>query len=415
MRPGITAVIPAHTPRLLDGSLRRAIESVLDQEHPADAIAVAIDARGDGAAATRQRALNMAATELVAFLDADDRLYPNHLRVLAGLADANDADYCYSWFEGNNPFPTHRGRQMNPADPHHTTMTVLVHTALAQSIGFRNHPDAPPTETAEDWLFTLKCLEAGAVFAGTGEVTWHYTVDGRNTSGLASRWTPSTPQADVTIVTPHIPPRRGELLRMLDSVAAQTVLPAAVAIAVDHGREGSAVTRNRALFAASTKWVAFVDDDDALEVNHLAELVACAEETGADVVYSGCTVVGPGGQVLPDREEWGRFGRPFDADLLRRGSYIPVTSLVRTELAHAVGGFRRPAGSPYDDWGFYLALLDGPHVGVAPLGYGAARRAGQHQRTWRPLVARAHGTWSNLEARVLHKPWRKDRPSSHPS
>lgn len=360
MRQGITVCIPVHTPRLVDGTLRRAVESVLAQEHPADAITIAVDANGDGAAATRQRALTMVGTEWVAFLDADDILHPNHLRVLADLADANDADYCYSWFDGNQPFSpaTHRGRAMNPAEPHHTTMTVLVRTDLAQQVGFRPHPEATDAWSAEDWLFTLHCLERGAVFAGTPEITWTYTADGNNTSGLPSRWTPDRSQVDVTVVIPHIPTRRGELLRALDSVAAQTTLPAAVSVTVDHRREGSAATRNRALRAAGTRWVAFLDDDDAFEANHLAELVGCAEATGADVVYSGCTVVGPGGEILPDREEWGRYGQPFDPGLLRRRSWLPVTSLVRTELAHAVGGFRYPPGSPYDDWGFYLALLD---------------------------------------------------------
>jgi glycosyl transferase family 2 len=360
LRPGTTAVIPAHTPRLADGSLRRAVESVLDQEHPVDAITIAVDATGEGAATTRQRALDMAQTEWVAFLDADDHWYSPHLRVLHELADARHADYVYSWFDGNRPFgeATHRGRQMNPAEPHHTTMTVMVHTDLAKLVGFRPHPEATEAWSAEDWLFTLHCLERGAVFAGTPETTWHYGVDGHNTSGLPTRWTPDRPQADVTVVVPHIPPRRAELFRALDSVCAQTTLPRAVSVAVDRDHDGSAATRNRALYAAFTQWVAFLDDDDAFETNHLAELVACAETTGADVVYSGCTVVGPGGEILPAREEWGRFGQPFDPDLLRQRSYLPVTSLVRTELAHAVGGFRFTPGNPYDDHAFYLALLD---------------------------------------------------------
>lgn len=352
------AVIPAHTPRLVDGSLLRAITSVLEQDHPVDQIAVAVDATGDGAAATRQRALDMATTEWVAFLDADDRWYSNHLRVLHTAADAADADYAYAWMDGNCPFPMHRGRQMNPHEPHHTTMTVLVRRSLAQAVGFTNHPDASQAWSAEDWLFTLRCLGRGAVFAGSPEVTWHYTADGKNTSGLPTRWAPDRPQADVTVVTPHIPTRRTELLRALGSVTTQTLLPAAVSIAVDHHHAGSAATRNRALFAASTTWVAFLDDDDAFEPAHLAELVAVAESSGADVVYSGCTVIGPGGQLLPVRDEWGRFGQPFDADLLRRRSYLPVTALVRTELAQRVGGFRCPPGSPYDDWGLWLALLD---------------------------------------------------------
>jgi glycosyltransferase involved in cell wall biosynthesis len=358
MIPGTTVVIPAHTPRLVDGSLLRAVESALDQELPPQAIAIAVDARGDGAASTRQRALDMVRTEWVAFLDCDDRWYPNHLRVLHALAAEHDADYCYSWFDGCQPFPMHRGRPMNPAEPHHTTMTVLVRTDLARQVGFANHPDAPPTWTGEDWLFTLKCLEKQARFAGTPEITWHYTADGHNTSGLATRWQPDRPQADVTVVVPHIPPRRAELARALTSVTVQTTLPAAISIAVDHEHAGSAATRNRALDMARTEHLAFLDDDDALEVNHLAELTTVAEQTGADVVYSGCTVVGPNGEIIPDREEWGRFGQPFDPDLLRQRSYLPVTSLVRTSLARRVGGFRFVPGNPYDDHAFYLALLD---------------------------------------------------------
>jgi len=361
MRAGITAVVPVHTPRLVDGSLRRAVESVLAQELPVAAIAIAIDGLGEGAAATRQRALDMVQTEWVAFLDADDLWYPQHLRILAALAADRGADYCHSWWDGNHPFPeaTHRGRAITGvADAHHTTITVLVRTELAQAVGFTEHPDAGPAGTAEDWLFTLRCLDRGAVFAGTGETTWHYTADGKNSSGLASRWRPDRAQTGVTVVIPHIPPRRAELLRALDSICAQSLLPAAVSIAVDLDREGSAATRNRALAAASTPYVAFLDDDDAFEVNHLAEVVPAAERTGADVVYSGCTVVGPDGGIIPDREEWGRFGLPFDPDLLRRRSYIPVTSLVRTDLAQQVGGFRFAAGNPYDDHTFYLAMLD---------------------------------------------------------
>jgi glycosyltransferase involved in cell wall biosynthesis len=361
VRPGTTVVIPAHTPRLVDGSLLRAVESALDQDQPPQAIAVAVDAHGEGAARTRQRALDMVQTEWVAFLDADDRWYPNHLRVLHALAAEHDADYCYSWFDGNRPFAeaTHRGRAMNPAEPHHTTMTVLVRTELAQHVGFAPHPEATAAWSAEDWLFTLKCLERDAVFAGSPEVTWHYTADGHNTSGLAARWQPDQrPQADVTVVMPHIPTRRAELLRALTSITVQTTLPAAISIAVDHEHAGSAVTRNRALNMAQTQWCAFLDDDDALEVNHLAELTAVAEQTGADVIYSGCTVVGPHGEIIPDREEWGRFGQPFDPDLLRARSYLPVTSLVRTSLAQHVGGFRFAPGSPYDDHAFYLALLN---------------------------------------------------------
>ena len=156
---------------------------------PSGGISVALDVDKSGAAVTRQRALDGVRTEWVAFLDDDDWMYPNHLSTLYDLVTDHNADYAYSWFDGNDPFPMHRGRQMNPAEPHHTTMTILVRTELAKQVGFQNHPDAPLEQwSGEDWYFTLKCIEAGAKFIGTGDTTWHYNVHPGNTSGLGTRW-----------------------------------------------------------------------------------------------------------------------------------------------------------------------------------------------------------------------------------
>lgn len=157
-------------------------------------------------------------------------------------------------------------------------------------------------------------------------------------------------RAGITILVPHIPVRRSELSRALASAFAQTLPPAAVHVQVDSEHAGSAATRNRALVDVHTEWVAFLDDDDQLLPHHLDELVRCAEAFSADVVYPGCHVAG-------GYDPHDRFGQPFDPELLREKSYIPVTSLVRTELAQAAG-FAPPPGSDYDDWGFYLALLD---------------------------------------------------------
>lgn len=168
--------------------LSQAVESVRRQTHPpAGGISVALDVDKAGAAVTRQRALDAVRTEFVAFLDDDDVLYPHHLSTLYELAQANGVDYAYSWFDGNSPFAGHRGRQMDPANPHHTTMTVLVRTELAKEVGFKPHPEANPNWPGEDWRFLLGCIEAGAKFAGTGEITWTYRVHGANTSGLP-RW-----------------------------------------------------------------------------------------------------------------------------------------------------------------------------------------------------------------------------------
>jgi len=163
----------------------------------------------------------------------------------------------------------------------------------------------------------------------------------------------------VTVVTPHIPTRQFELTRAVASVAAQVHQPVDIIISVDTKREGSAATRNRALVQANTPWVAFLDDDDELLPQHLDILVHYALREGATVVYSGCRVVDAAGVSIPLNDEWGRFGRPFDADLLRKQSYIPVTSLVHTGLAQqALFGPPVSVQSDYDDWGFYLRLLD---------------------------------------------------------
>lgn len=156
---------------------------------------------------------------------------------------------------------------------------------------------------------------------------------------------------DVTVIIPTIPPRRQMLKRAVHSALMQSWAPAAIHIELDTHHAGSAATRNRALEAVRTEWVAFLDDDDVLLPNHLEVLCKAADAYAADVVYPWPQMNG-----APDPSP-DRFGLPFDEDLLRVRSYIPVTSLVETELAQAAQ-FWAPDGSVYDDWGFYLRLLD---------------------------------------------------------
>lgn len=159
----------------------------------------------------------------------------------------------------------------------------------------------------------------------------------------------------VTVLIPSIPPRTRMLNRALVSVLNQMRMPDRIVVSIDHDRKGSAANRNQVVATVDTDWVAFLDDDDEFLPQHLLTLLQNSDE--ADVIYAGCTVIGPHGEEIPDREEWGRFGKIFDADRLRKKSYLPITSLVRMELARQ-SSFVRPTGSVYDDWGFYLGLLD---------------------------------------------------------
>lgn len=149
--------------------------------------------------------------------------------------------------------------------------------------------------------------------------------------------------------------------RALKSVIAQRMPVAAMSIVTDLHGAGAGPTRDQALTAVRTEWVAFLDSDDEWHPNHVSDLIACAIDSGADVVYPECMVVhtqlGEIPRSHPLWDEWGRPGKPFDAELLREKSYLPVTSLVKTSLAQK-SSFVPPDGGHYDDWGFYLRLLD---------------------------------------------------------
>jgi hypothetical protein len=204
----ITVAVPTHPARgnASDPNtlLGRAVASVYAQTlAPAGGLSIACDLNGDGAAVTRQRALDAVETEFVSFLDSDDYLYPQHLEThwrlltavgegaelddIAGLAPL--ADVAYSWWGGNRPFPeaTHRGLVFDNTRPHHITMTLTVRTELAKRVGFISDP-LNPEWYGEDWRMITGLAALGARFVGTGEETWYYdSFHGGNTSGHPHR------------------------------------------------------------------------------------------------------------------------------------------------------------------------------------------------------------------------------------
>ncbi|MGW3821790.1 glycosyltransferase family 2 protein [Streptomyces sp. NPDC005071] len=193
MNPGITVVIPTHTARVRNGMTKRAIGSVLGQTLPAASIIVEHDTDGAGAPATRDRGLQKATTEWVAFLDSDDQMKPVHLERLMEFAIESSADYVYAWYEavgfGADPLP-HFGRTFNPEKPTQTTITTLVRTELAQSVGFRQPPEGALIDGerfGEDFLFTVECVKAGARIVHLPERTWLWNFHGSNTSGLPTQ------------------------------------------------------------------------------------------------------------------------------------------------------------------------------------------------------------------------------------
>jgi len=183
MNPTVGVAIPAIPVR--STLLQRAVGSVLGQTYPVRQLSISVDHERLGAAANRQRALDGIGTDWTAFLDDDDAFMPEHVQKLVHFAHDTDADYVFSWFEvvnGGDPFPQHFGKKYDVAAPHHTTITVLVKTELAKSVGFR------PAGGGEDWDFTLRCIEAGATIEHLPERTWYWFHDTANTSGRPDRW-----------------------------------------------------------------------------------------------------------------------------------------------------------------------------------------------------------------------------------
>jgi hypothetical protein len=160
--------------------------------------------------------------------------------------------------------------------------------------------------------------------------------------------TPPDRQVGVTVITPTVSSRAELLAEAAASVAAQTYGGTVVhAVRRDRFRRGPARTRNALLTGARTTWVAFLDDDDVLLPHHLELLVAEGERTDADVVGSQYRIEGD--DAIHGHSE-------FDADEMRRGNYLPITVVARTDAVLKAGGF--DPRDRYEDWGLWVRMLD---------------------------------------------------------
>ena len=149
---------------------------------------------------------------------------------------------------------------------------------------------------------------------------------------------------EVTLLTASLPERGHMLAEAVASVTAQKVPPVAHLIGVDHAREGAATVYNRLAGMVDTGWVTFLDDDDLLDPNHLEMLLGHCQ--GADVVYTWCRPVGHSFRL---------YNQPFDRNLLRRRSIVPITAMVRTEFYARAGWMRHEDGY---DWRFWQRVAD---------------------------------------------------------
>lgn len=134
----------------------------------------------------------------------------------------------------------------------------------------------------------------------------------------------------VGVAIPSIPPRTRLLRRALESVLTQTRQADAISVVIDGARAGASATRNRAWRSLRTEYVAFLDDDDEFEENHLEVLLDAIRENRAQMAYSWFTVIG-GTDPFPSH-----FGRPWDpSDPVQ----TTITCMWKRSALVRIGGF----------------------------------------------------------------------------
>jgi hypothetical protein len=170
---------------------------------------------------------------------------------------------------------------------------------------------------------------------------------------------------DVTVTTASIPGREHLLAQAIASVGAQTVLPMAHLIRVQHPPGGKlspwhlAHQRNRLLAGVQTEYTAILDDDD-LYLPHHFETIRSELRGGVDVIYTFARV---GCVAFEDVTGWSTERL---LQRLRLGNCISSNSAIRTAAVREVGGWGEEhfdhdarlfsTGATWDDWDLWLRL-----------------------------------------------------------
>lgn len=177
----ITVVIPTLPERAR--LLERALASLRAQTLQPAAVLVEPDPERTGMAATRNRALRRVGTPLVAFLDDDDELYPEHLETLSSAL--KDADLVWSDCE------------VIGAD-HRPSWIGVAHLARTEAVravgGFPEPHSGVWPYMYEDWGLLALLIRNGAAFRKVNQVTWRYHIHPGNTVGTA--FVPEQPGGD---------------------------------------------------------------------------------------------------------------------------------------------------------------------------------------------------------------------------
>ncbi|MEM8962364.1 MAG: PIG-L family deacetylase [Acidobacteriota bacterium] len=146
---------------------------------------------------------------------------------------------------------------------------------------------------------------------------------------------------------------------------------------------GRAAAANIGVEHATGELIAFLDDDDLVEPEHLATLAGMASAAGVEIAYTDAAVgiYELGAEGWRCRERRLPYSRDFDADLLLVDNYIPFNTVVipRQRLLDA-GGFDESLPF-FEDWDLLIRLAATTsfrHLAQVTCEYRHFRGAGHH-------------------------------------
>lgn len=203
----VAVVIPTIPGR--EAMLERALASVRAQRRRPDQVVVERDSLRTGADQARNRALERVETDVVAWLDDDDELKPNHImacmRVMEQSRERPDLVYPTPVVRGGaDPTAVSVGGvwrlpwgvRFGPEQEAHLRrlgsfipMTHVVRTDLVRTIGGFLPGREVTTEGAgrryrgEDEDYLVRLLDAGATFEHLDARTWYWNVHRAHTAG----------------------------------------------------------------------------------------------------------------------------------------------------------------------------------------------------------------------------------------